>query len=81
MEDAFPGFTQLSDQEKVKLILSDPTICSVSAKFIADINEDSLNKKYSPSPNFVDNVSLLMLIITLFTLGFCDGHVNDFYTE
>jgi hypothetical protein len=22
-----------------------------------------------------------MLIITLFTLAFCDGHVNDFYTE
>jgi hypothetical protein len=34
-----------------------------------------------PSPNFVNNVSLLMLIITLFTLAFCDGHVNDFYTE
>jgi prepilin-type processing-associated H-X9-DG protein len=22
-----------------------------------------------------------MLIITLFMLAFCDGHVNDFYTE
>jgi hypothetical protein len=35
MEDVFPGFTQLSDQEKVKLILNEPTICKVSAKFIA----------------------------------------------
>jgi hypothetical protein len=40
MEDVFQGFTQLLDQEKVKLILSEPTICKVSAKFIADIYED-----------------------------------------
>jgi hypothetical protein len=35
----------------------------------------------SPSPNLFNNVSLLMLIIALFTLAFSDGHVNDFYTE
>jgi hypothetical protein len=80
MKDVFPGFIQLLDQEKVKLIHSEPTICKLSAKFIADIYEDS-RTSCSPSPNFVDNVSLLMLIITLFTLAFCDGHVNDFYTE
>jgi hypothetical protein len=45
IHDVFPGFTQLLDQEKVKLILSEPTICKVFAKFIADIYEDSLNTK------------------------------------
>jgi hypothetical protein len=41
MEDVFPGFTQLSGQEKViGLILNEPIICKVSAKFSADIYED-----------------------------------------
>jgi hypothetical protein len=67
MEDVFPGFTQLLDQEKVKFILSEPS--KVSAKFIADIYEDrvliqnvrdnpiSARTSCSPSPNFVNNVS------------------------
>jgi uncharacterized membrane protein YoaK (UPF0700 family) len=45
------------------------------------IGSQTARTSCSPRPNFVNNVSLLMLIIALFTLAFCDGHVNDFYTE
>jgi hypothetical protein len=32
-------------------------------------------------PGAYSSCHILMLIITLFTLAFCDGHANDFYTE